>query len=344
MNDQSNHHYQAIAILQGTLSLDETRSTLTVGESVFPAFVSKTVCKKHLPGQKQNFRAYPCIRHKQAAFQLVNVVDTPPTPITLNGCWELHKGKPYFVIYRNEILSPSRHPLHSFVPVYWQDAPPADGQFWQAEAEIREGEFTITKAEGPYPPPPKATKYIPPEPTKAEAAAVVPVPPALPLTAQEIRDMATAAKISLTCKLNQVPKHRELLDKRIEFFLQDGESDCIFTVQLKPKLFKKLTEHGFADWVAAVTGEIGPVTETGFELVNASVQVFEKRARDADSGVEAKASAEANSAAEPKAKAEPKPAAAQPEKGAAEAGKGQAKEDVGEKPKKKGLLDGVKLH
>ena len=104
--------------------------------------------------------------------------------------------------------------------------------------------------------------------------------------------MATTAKISLTCKLSEVPKHRELADKRIEFFLQDGESDRIFTVQMKPKLFKKLTDHGFADWVAAITGEIGPATETGFELVNASVQVFERKAREADTGAEAKPAAE----------------------------------------------------
>jgi hypothetical protein len=89
--------------------------------------------------------------------------------------------------------------------------------------------------------------------------------------------MATAAKISLTCKLNQVPTHRELADKRIEFFLKDGDSERIFTIQMKPKVFKKLTDHGFADWVAAITGEIGPATETGFELVNAAVQVFEKK-------------------------------------------------------------------
>ena len=153
--------------------------------------------------------------------------------------------------------------------------------------------------------------------------------------------MATSAKISLTCKLSEVPKHRELVDKRIEFFLQDGESDRIFTVQMKPKMFKKLSDHGFTDWVAAITGEIGPTTETGFELVNASVQVFERKAREADTEAEVKA----KPVAEPKpTTAEPKPSAvARPEK-SAEAGKGQANVEAGVKPKKgKGLLDGVQL-
>jgi hypothetical protein len=105
--------------------------------------------------------------------------------------------------------------------------------------------------------------------------------------------MATPTKISLTCKLNQVPAHRELPNKQVEFYLQDGESERIFTVQMKPKMFKKLTDHGFADWVAAITGEIGTATETGFELVNAAVQVFEKKPKgESDAGAQEKAGAQ----------------------------------------------------
>ena len=92
--------------------------------------------------------------------------------------------------------------------------------------------------------------------------------------------------------------------------------------------------------LTAITGEIGPSTETGFELVNASIQVFERKAREADTGAEAK-----SVAAEPKpSAAEPKPSAiARPEQ-SAEAGKGQAKATGGAKPEKgKGLLDGVRV-
>jgi hypothetical protein len=140
--------------------------------------------------------------------------------------------------------------------------------------------------------------------------------------------MATSAKISLTCKLNQVPAHRELADKRIEFFLKDGGSDRIFTVQMKPKVFKKLIDHGFADWVAAITGEIGPATATGFELVNAAVQVFEKRAREGDGEAEKSA------------------ALTQPETRAGSAGvemKGAIAQTPKDGTKKKTLLDGVRL-
>jgi hypothetical protein len=260
MHDHSQHFYQAIAILQGQLKLDGSHPILTIGDWDFPAYASKVVRRKHQPEQVQNFRVYPCVRHKQLAFQLVNVVDSPPTAITLNGCWELHKDMPHFIIYRNGELSPGDRFVRNLVPVFWLDAPPADGRFWQAEAEVRDGAIVVTKAEGPYAPPPKARLYVP-EPASGEARQALPKPilkpksaesesqspaipaltiakvqaakgivphqafapaeaaiapvPAKPLTAQEIYAMATSAKISLTCKLNQVPAHRELADKRI---------------------------------------------------------------------------------------------------------------------------------
>ena len=349
MTDPSPHFYQALTTLRGTLTLDDTRSTLTVGESSYLAYATQKVRKKHWPGKEQNFVAYPCLRQKQLAFQIIKVVTSPEARILLHGCWELHKDIPYFIIYRNEIHNQS-DVKRSLVPVVWADAPAADGQFWQAEAELKDGEIFITKAVGPFDPPPKTKKVVSVPPVAQTIVQVqnsAPSAPALPLTIQEIRAMATAAKISLTCKLSDVPKHRELQDKRIEFFLQDGDSDRIFTVQMKPKMFKKLTDHGFTDWVAAITGEMGPATETGFELVNASVQVFERKAREADTGAEAKPVAEpkpvASAEPKPSAIAQPKPPVAQPEQ-SAEAGKGQAKAEAGVKPKKgKGLLDGVRV-
>ena len=323
MTDPSLHRYQAITIIQGELVLNGDHPVLDMGGSTFPVYASKVVRKKHQPGQVQNFRVYPCVRHKQTAFQLVNVVETPPTPLTLHGCWELHKGSPFFIIYRNEILFPGHQILLSIVPVVGESAPPADGQFWMAEAEISEGEFIITKAVGPFDPPPKATQFVPPVSTKVKPEPI-PAPPApvLPLTIQEIRTMATAAKISLTCKLSEVPKHRELPEKRIEFFLQDGESDRIFTVRMKSKMFKKLTDHGFTQWVAAISGELGPATETGFELLNAAVQVFEKKATADAPAAQEKASANETKPTSDKASATARP---QTPKAEAQAGAGKRK-------------------
>ena len=356
MNEPREHHfYQAIGIVEGILEINEDQDNLVIGETVYPVTSTKKIHLKHLLGQSQHFRVYPNKRDEQLAFKVINVVDAAPSVFTLKGCWEYRNDEPRFVIYRNRSgVGALSIPLS----LDWKDAPEPNGQFWELVAELSGTQFTVLEAVGPFEPPKKAAPRqhsatvqdleqrvaLPPPVPKAKPAvkaATLPTIPAqaqpsalvLPLTVQEIRAMATATKILLTCKLNEVPKHRELADKRVEFFLQDGESDHIFTVQMKPKMFRKLTDHGFTDWIAAITGEMGPATETGFELANASVQVFERKAREADTGAEAK----------PAAAAQPKPPIARPEQ-SAEAGKGQAKATGGAKSEKgKGLLDGVRV-
>jgi hypothetical protein len=323
MPDRRTHYFQAVATVQGELTLDGPDSSLAVADSSFPVVVTRKARKRHKPWLIQRFFVYPTIKKGKPALRVNNIVDRPIHPMILKGCWEIRKDKPCMVVYRNELLHENDRHFETVVPVVWENAPPADGQFYELEAEVSDGGFFVVHAEGPFEPPPKATEFIqPPTPAKSEPTAAQSVTPVLPLTVEEIRAMATPAKIQVTCKLNEVPKHRELADKRIEFFLQDGESDRIFTVRMKPKIFKKLTEHGFTEWVAAITGEIGPATETGFELVNAAVQVFEKKAREADAGAKEKAG---------------------------DGQKGTEANDNAEAPKKdgvakrKGLLDGVRL-
>jgi hypothetical protein len=322
MPDRTTHYYQAVATVQGELTLDGSDSALVVADSAFSVVVTRKARKRHKPWLVQHFFVYPTIKKGKPALRINNIVDRPIHPMILKGCWEIRKDKPCMVVYRNELLHENDRHFETVIPVVWEDAPTPDGQFYELEAEVRDGGFFVVHAQGPYPPPPKATEFIPPVPVKSEPATAQTAPPALPLTAKEIRAMATPAKIQVTCKLNQVPKHRELADKRVEFFLQDGESDRIFAVKMKPKVFKKLTDHGFPEWVANITGEFGPATETGFELMNAAIQIFEKKAREADDGAkekvgDGKKGTEANDNAE-----------------------ALQKEGVA---KRKGLLDGVRL-
>jgi len=283
MPDRPTHYYQAVATVSGILTLDGSDSALAVADSAFPVVVTRKARKRHKPWLVQHFFVYPTIKKGKPALRVNNIVDRPIHPMILKGCWEIRKDKPCMVVYRNELLHEYDRHFETVIPVVWENAPTPDGQFYELEAEVRDGGFFVVTAQGPYPPPPKATEFIPPlAPAKPEFTAAQPVTPALPLTAEEIRAMATPAKIQVTCKLNEVPVCRELPDKRVEFFLKDGESDRIFTVRMKPKIFKKLTEHGFTEWVAAITGEIGSQTGTGFELVNTAIQVFEKKARETD--------------------------------------------------------------
>ena len=352
--------YQAIGVVEGILEIDDLRGSLFIGETVYPTTFSNKVRLKHQPGVSQHFKVYPNIRDGQLAFKLIYVLGTVPTVFKLNGCWEIHEDEPRFVIYRNKQVIKNKSLYTIPLSVDWENAPPTDGQYWKLEAELTGNRFAVLKADGPFDPPRKAIfcepsaapttvapqPYIPkpapiPKAKTTEAsqpATTEPIPPtapteaiptstatAVPLSPQQILAMATPAKISLTCKLNQVPKHRELPDKQVEFFLNDG-TDRIFTVRMKPKMFKKLTDHGFEQWVAAISGDLGQNTETGFELLNAAVQIFQK-----------KASADAQAAQE---KAPTQKAAAsavarlEPQKADAQAGAG----------KRKSLLDGVRMN
>lgn len=266
--------YQAFGTVEGVLNLKAKHSTLLVGDIAFPIilYIPKKVRKFHLPGQVQRFCVFPGALHGKPALQLLKIVKTAPNGLKLKGCWEERWGVPYLVVYRNSLESPTDKVLRVLVPIDWENAPPTDGQFWELQAEIQGEQFKVIQAEGPFKPPKKATRYQPRPKTTPETA-VTPTP----LTLEEIRDMATPAKVQLTCKLNQVPAHRQLPDKKIEFFLSNA-SDRIFTVRMKPKQFKKLLNHGYENWVAAITGDLGEATATGFELVNPALQVFEKKA------------------------------------------------------------------
>ena len=241
--DQSKHHiYQAIGIVEGILEINEGQDHLIIEERVYPATTKKKTRLKHLPGQTQNFRVYPNLWERQLAFKVIHVTDKPPGLFTLKGCWESREDGPRLVVYRNRSGVGA---LSVPVTLDWKDAPAPNGQFWQLVAELSGTQFTVLEAVGPFEPPKKAVRQqhspmvqdleqrvaLPPPIPKAKSKPAVkaatlptipaqaqPSAPALPLTIQDIRAMATSAKISLTCKLSEVPKHRELADKRIEFF------------------------------------------------------------------------------------------------------------------------------
>jgi hypothetical protein len=293
--EQTERIYQAIGTVEGLLELSDSRPLLHMGETSFPVFVSPLVLKKHIPAEIQRFRAYPKLWQGKPSFHLTCVTESPVSPFILKGYWQDYLGMPYLVIYRNHIRSQKDQKLFHLVSVQWPDAPKPNAKFWELEAEFRDGAFVVVRAEGPFDPPPrvkppksahqqfgKGAKY---QKTKPQFTGTSPriVKPhqveaqaqASPLPVQEIRKMTIPTKIQITCKISEVPPCRELPSKEMEFFLADGER--VLTVRMQARQFIKLTNHGFKQWIAAISGELGPATETGFELVNASIQVFEKR-------------------------------------------------------------------
>jgi hypothetical protein len=56
----------------------------------------------------------------------------------------------------------------------------------------------------------------------------------------------------------------------------------VFTAQVNAKSWRKAETSAseFADWAGAVSGKLGQRTENGFEIIDAGIQIFEKKAKE----------------------------------------------------------------
>jgi len=323
--------YKAVGWVSGIFERTPDGFMLNIEGQLFPARIKSQFWRFHRPGETQCFSVHPNEERGRLTFAIVREVEVKErkAEFVLNGCWETFKGKPFLKIYRNRIVDPKDRHLFSYLYVDWENAPKADGQFWELKAKLDGGKLVIVEAEGPYPAPPKATRFIP-NPAPGEEQQPPSDSPKTEITEsifslEKMRKMAVPVKIQITCKLSVVPSHRVLESKQVEFYLTEGER--IITVKMSNKQFKKLREHGFDQWTAIVSGSMGPATEAGFELSEASVQVFEKKVKDAPSTVEG---GEAKSADKPVSSEKATPDA-------------QALPGEQMKPGKKNLMAGVKI-
>lgn len=97
--------------------------------------------------------------------------------------------------------------------------------------------------------------------------------------------MPTAGKLELTIKINEFPVDVQTIENgHKQFDIDTGEQ--IVTVSLKPKIFKKLeqAQENYPMWVAAIAGQMGEKTDSGFILKEPNVQTFEKKPKEAKEG------------------------------------------------------------
>jgi hypothetical protein len=173
MTEQLQRRYQAIGTVEGVLVLAGADSTLTVSGTVFPAFVAGKAVPHVQSGELQFFRVYPDFTEEgHLAFKVIGVTPPPAMPLLIHGCWELDGDVPRMMIYRNEQHGFSDRRSRHALPVVWENAPTPDGKFWELEAEVRNGMFTVINAEGPLEPPPKVD-IIQPEVPRSKASSKV---------------------------------------------------------------------------------------------------------------------------------------------------------------------------
>ena len=93
--------------------------------------------------------------------------------------------------------------------------------------------------------------------------------------------MAVIGKLELTLKITEFPTDVQTVENNWKQFAVDCDGR-IFTITVKPKMFKKLEEAqaNFPMWVAAIAGKMGEATPDGFVLADPAIQVFEKKPKD----------------------------------------------------------------
>ncbi|MEJ6487956.1 hypothetical protein N0Y54_43225 [Nostoc punctiforme UO1] len=90
------------------------------------------------------------------------------------------------------------------------------------------------------------------------------------------------AKSEVTIKFSgSLPTATPAANKKVEIELTD-QNGIVFTAQVNAKSWRKAETSAseFADWAGAVSGKLGQRTENGFEVVDAGVQIFEKKAKE----------------------------------------------------------------
>lgn len=89
-----------------------------------------------------------------------------------------------------------------------------------------------------------------------------------------------SVKSEVTIKFSgELPTSQPAPNKKVEVELTD-QNGIVFTALINAKSWRKAESNAaeFADWAGAISGKLGR-TEKGFEVVDAGVQIFEKKAK-----------------------------------------------------------------
>jgi hypothetical protein len=152
--------YQAIGVVTGVLNISDSKNrTLSVGEHTYRVSVNQRAFWKHEPGEIKSFLAYPSVTDGKLGFILLWVKSQAPETniFTLKGCWEDEENQAHLKIYRNQISFDGNFTSLSLT---WEHCPPADGQYWEIEAELCGDSFQVISAIGPFDPPQKHLKQV----------------------------------------------------------------------------------------------------------------------------------------------------------------------------------------
>jgi hypothetical protein len=89
-------------------------------------------------------------------------------------------------------------------------------------------------------------------------------------------------KSEVTIKFSgELPTATPAANKKVEVSLTD-QNGYVFTAQVNAKSWRKAETNTseFADWAGAISGKLGVRTANGFEVIDAGIQIFEKKLKE----------------------------------------------------------------
>jgi hypothetical protein len=200
--------YEGFGGISGILDTsDSEKLVVLVEDRTYPVFATKNALKQHQPGVVQHFNVHLQYIRDGLGFVLLCVKEKARTTYNLKGCWETRRGLPKFMIYRN--LSPSRHEGAVLLTLVWDDAPVADGQYWEIVAELIGDSFVVLQAIGPFDPPQKYQKRVektfknpksdapPPVPKSAKTSRAIDPPESEPIAESTSEPIALNASTAI---------------------------------------------------------------------------------------------------------------------------------------------------
>ncbi len=92
--------------------------------------------------------------------------------------------------------------------------------------------------------------------------------------------MATA-RSEITLKFNELPEVKPAANKKVEILLTD-QNGVTFSALINAKSWRKAEADAasFTDWGGAVSGKLGQPSANGFEVIDAGIKIFEKKAKE----------------------------------------------------------------
>jgi hypothetical protein len=93
--------------------------------------------------------------------------------------------------------------------------------------------------------------------------------------------MGMEARSEITIKFSgALPTAQPAPNKKVEIELTD-QNGIIFTALVNAKSWRKAEANTseFADWAGAISGKLGQREDGGFEVFDAGIQIFEKKAK-----------------------------------------------------------------